>query len=126
MRSYHFQNEELADYSRQENGNWLYSQKTIDLVYEYWQKFPKLFEILNTSNQNQKGNSDFIFESDFGYQFDDGENSPEQKPLAQIVKWLREQPHNKALRRSFGSEALDRNSIQKVIQAVQILKVSYL
>lgn len=104
------------DYTRCEDKLWLYSQKTVDLVQEYALKFPKVFEMLNQQSKNASG---FLFESDLAESIADETEEPNAKPLAQITRWLKEQPHNKALRRNAGSKTLDRRTIECVVEAVE-------
>lgn len=108
------------DYTRCEGRNWLYSQKTVDLVQQYVLKFPKVFELLN-----KQGKTDFIFESDLGECSADDGNSEEnsKKPLTRITNWLKDLPHNKALRRSVGSASLNRSAIEKLVEALEKNKV---
>lgn len=110
-------NEELVGYTRHLNYNnqWSYSQDAIDLVNAYWHRFPRLFELINRSQQNE-----FIFESELN------ENSGETdgSVLRVISKWLKEQPHQNARRRNWGTEALDSDSIAAIVEATNKLKVS--
>lgn len=112
------------DYTRCDGKVWLYSQKTVDLVQEYVLKFPKIFEALNHQGRDQ---GDYLFESDLAAdpQNADGDEAEDHsaKPLTQITRWLKEQPHTKALRRSVGSESLNHKTIQCVVEAVEKNKV---
>lgn len=87
-------------------------------------KFPALFTILNRS----EGQNDFIFESDIEAinkrtNEHDDELRPAPKLLTQITKWLKEQSHQKALRRNIGSDALNKATVKQVLDAVQENKV---
>lgn len=53
-------NEEVVDYTRYDNRQWLYSRKAIEVVEAYYMKYPKVFELLNKG----QGMNDFIFESE--------------------------------------------------------------
>lgn len=55
------QNEEIPGYTKSMSNQWFYSQNAIDLVDSYYQKFPKLFELMN---KQSNGGNDFIFESE--------------------------------------------------------------
>lgn len=55
------QNEEVPGYTKSANNQWLYSQNAINLVHSYYQKFPKLFELMNSQSN---GMNSFIFESE--------------------------------------------------------------
>lgn len=112
-------NEEVVDYTRHssyQQNQWQYSQKAIDLVNAYWTRFPKLFELLNSrSHQN-----DMLFESELN----EGRAETDESLLREIIKWLKEQPHQNAARRNCGTEALDRDSIAAIVNATNSLTVS--
>lgn len=56
------QNEEVPGYTKSVNNNqWLYSQKTVNLVHEYSMKFPKLFQLMNQQTNTQ---TNPLFESE--------------------------------------------------------------
>lgn len=89
-------------------------------------QFPALFTVLNRC----EGQNDFIFESDIEALIkktdddDDDDSKPAPKILTQISKWLKEQPHQKALRRNVGSDAMNRKTVKCVLDAVQENKVN--
>lgn len=56
-------NEEVPGYSRREGSIWQYSDKAIDLVATYMDKFPSIFEYLNYN----VGNDVFYEEEVFSY-----------------------------------------------------------
>ena len=53
------QNEELVGYTKKHNNMWLYSDKVVELVKNYYNKVPQLFSLLEKSTGN-----DLYFESD--------------------------------------------------------------
>lgn len=110
-------NEELVDYTRHKSyqNQWLYSQKAVDLVNAYWTRFPRLFELLNSRSQH----NDTIFESELN----EGRAEGEESLLREITRWLKEQPHQNAPRRSCGTEALDKDAIAAIVEATNSLKV---
>lgn len=87
------QNEELAGYTKKER-LWLYSEKVVNLVQEYYCKFPRIFEVME--NRTSRGNNDVYFESDF-FETTEGEDN-----LKDLMKWLGQLPHTKADRRTIG------------------------
>lgn len=113
--------EEVMDYTRCDERQWMFSQKTVDLVQEYMLKFPKVFELMN----QHRAQSDFLFESELEDGGGEDGNTEEDtaKPLVKITRWMKEQPHNKALRRSVGSASLNRPAIQCIVDAVEKNKV---
>lgn len=111
--------EELAGYTKSSRNQWLYSQKATASVEAYMEKYPKLFEALN----QKIGNNDAIlFESEI---FDKGQesDSEETSSLNKLAKWLKEQPHNKAVRRCYGTDSLEKNTVEAIMSAVEELKV---
>lgn len=112
-------NEEVVDYTRHssyQQNQWMYSQKAIDLVNAYWNRFPKLFELLNSrSHQN-----DMLFESELN----EGRAETDESLVREIIKWLKEQPHQNAPRRNCGTEAVDRDAIAAIVKATNSLTVS--
>eukprot|EP00039_Didymoeca_costata_P026411 m.15885 g.15885 ORF g.15885 m.15885 type:complete len:1314 (+) comp5516_c0_seq1:151-4092(+) len=72
----------LGYVKRTDNGQWLLSQATVDIILEYVKKFPKLFEILeNNFNENE------LFE---GIHFPDGCGVD----LKEIKAWIKQLPTN--------------------------------
>lgn len=113
------QNEELAGYTKHARNQWAYSQKAIELVIAFWQKFPKLFAVLS----QRIDHNELLFESEIcdGAQ---GDSESDQFRLADITNWLKEQPHQKASRRCYGTDSLEKNTIAEIISAIEIFKVN--
>lgn len=88
------QNEELAGYTKKERV-WLYSEKVVELVQEYYCKFPRVFEVMES--RTSRGNNDIYFESDFF------ESTETEDNLHNLMKWLNQLPHQKADRRTIGN-----------------------
>lgn len=44
---FNVKNQETPGYTRKVNNNWLYSEKTVNLIREYMEFCPKIFEILS-------------------------------------------------------------------------------
>lgn len=106
--------EQVSGYTRIAGNQFLYSQKAAELVDSYCQRFPRVFELLKMNS----GVNDMIFESQLN------EGRPEGSPsmLREISEWLKEQPHNKAVRQNIGSLSLEHGTIKSIIDAVERLK----
>ncbi|XP_053379748.1 5'-3' exoribonuclease 1-like isoform X2 [Mercenaria mercenaria] len=53
--------EEVPGYTKNTEGQWTYSEKTLDVLKQYMAKFPEMFEIISKSN---KQHNDMFYESD--------------------------------------------------------------
>lgn len=108
----HFkQNEEVPGYVKSTGNQWLYSQKTVDLIQAYAMKFPRLFELIGSKN-------DFVFESELNA----GRKAGGDSMLKEIQQWLREQPHNSVSRQPCGTNCLTNDSLVGIAAAVDKLK----
>lgn len=108
-------NEELAGYTKKDRF-WLYSQKVITLVQEYYCKFPVVFEVLGRKGGG--GGHDVFFESDFFDTTHGDEN------LQSLLKWLAQLPHQKAERRQVSTESVEKEVLEKIIETVNKAKES--
>lgn len=108
-------NEELAGYTKKER-IWLYSEKVIGLVQEYYCKFPVVFEVLG--KRTGYNNNDIYFESDF---FDSTEG---EENLQSLRKWLAQLPHQKAERRQIGTEAIEQEVLTAINETVSNSKAT--
>lgn len=109
-------NEELAGFSKKDR-IWLYSDKVIRVVQDYYCKFPVVFEVLGRSPKN--GN-DIYFESDF---FD---TTHGEENLQSLLKWLATLPHQKAERRQIGTESVEKEVLAAITDTVNRVKESAL
>lgn len=105
-------NEELAGYTKKDR-IWLYSEKVLSVVNEYYCKFPVLFEVLGRSTRN--GN-DVYFESDF---FD---TTHGEENLQTLLKWLAQLPHQKAERRQIGTDGIEKEVFNSINESVNKAK----
>ena len=105
------QNEELVGYTKKEN-TWFYSEKVVELVQEYYRRFPKLFFLL----ERHSGANDIYYESDLFDTTTGAEN------LQTLLSWLNQLPHQKAERRTGGSQTIDKEVTEEVINQVAKLK----
>lgn len=99
----------LHDYVKNIGNQFVYSQQAIDLVQQYIDKFPRVFEILNASNQNDTTISEF-----------DANNNETNglKYLGEVRKWLQELPYWKKQRRTNDLMQLSYASRKHILQAV--------
>ena len=105
------QNEELVGYTKKENA-WFYSEKVVTLVQEYYRRFPKLFFLL----ERHSGANDIYYESDlFG-------TTTGEENLQTLLSWINQLPHQKAERRTGGSQTIDKEVTEEVIDQVGKLK----
>ncbi|XP_075158427.1 5'-3' exoribonuclease pacman [Haematobia irritans] len=104
--------EELVGYTRRINNQWFMSSKAIALVQSYVEKFPMVIEYLSTSNER----SDLFFEQDI-FPNDVGEGK-----LEAIAAWLKDQPHTKAEKIACGSKTMEKEAVEKVLDAIEELK----
>lgn len=105
--------EELVGYTRRMENQWFMSSKAIDLIQAYAEKFPRVIEYLSTSSDR----SDLLFEQDI-FPNDVGEGKIEE-----IAAWLKEQPHTKAEKIACGSKTMEKEAVEKVLDAIEELKV---
>ncbi|XP_015607830.1 5'-3' exoribonuclease 1 isoform X2 [Cephus cinctus] len=94
-------NEEIPGYTKKENGQWLYSIKSVELIRSYMQKCPDLFEKLAQNVMN-----DIFHETDL---FPEGSGT-----LNEIVAWLKEQPYYSVESRPCGTESLDQELVKNI------------
>lgn len=100
------------EYVKNNTTGWYYSQKTIDLVKEYVQKFPRIFQIMNSTNT--------ISSTDFA------ENNRENGKtyVDNIKKWISEQSHLKLSKRKTSTKSVSQSTIQEIIAVVDSQEVS--
>ncbi|XP_028162339.1 5'-3' exoribonuclease 1 [Ostrinia furnacalis] len=91
-------NQEVSGYTRRckVSNTWLYSDRCIALVKSYAMQYPDLFDTLARNL-----GCDIFFESDLW------PNEMGQKKANEVQNWLKSLPHNNAVRRECGSEALE-------------------
>merc|ERR1719419_2072676 len=97
--------EEVCGYTkRTEDGQWLYSMATINLVLDYQRNFPEVFEYI-AGNQSS---SDMFHELDMFT----GEDGVER--MSELVKWLEAAPSQTALRQPYGTQTLEESIIKEL------------
>lgn len=92
------------NYVKKNGKQFVYSQSTIDLVQQYMDKFPRVFELLNSSQSMRL--------SEFGHS---DKNAREY--LTEIQTWLQSLPHNKERRTSVEAMHLSSDAIKHVQRA---------
>lgn len=104
------QNEEVIGYTKRFNEkSWLYSEKVVHIIVNYYNRLPKLFQILTELDNNSGG---MIFEGDL---FDD----LSVDNLSEVTKWLKDLPHNNADRRAGGNSLVEKEVVEEVIKACE-------
>lgn len=91
---------------------WYYSTATLELIEAYMEKFPHLFEKFS----QPQGSNDIYFENEL---------FPGRVGMGcidEVTKWLKEQPHSSAERRSCGSQIMEKETIEAIIASVSEMK----
>lgn len=98
----------LHDYVKDNGKQFLYSQSAIDLIQQYMTKFPRVFELISSSEAKTISVSDF-----------EGINGqPALEYLAEIRKWLYELPHFKTERKPMDAMRLSTEAVKNVQEAI--------
>uniref|UniRef100_A0A2M4AG19 Putative 5'-3' exonuclease xrn1/kem1/sep1 involved in dna strand exchange and mrna turnover n=1 Tax=Anopheles triannulatus TaxID=58253 RepID=A0A2M4AG19_9DIPT len=90
---------------RLHNRTWVFSERTVNLLQRYDQQAPGLFEKLEGVRSNVHFETDLFGEGNEG-------------KLDELHKWLKEQEHNDAERRSCSIELLEPNAIERLLTLV--------
>lgn len=98
----------MNDFVKCDSGAWNYSQAAIDLVNEYLQQFPRLAEVLNSSE---------IFVSDFA----PNHLSEGKQYLNDITRWLAQHPKIVYARTQIAGKTLSDVVIEKIVTSVDDL-----
>lgn len=88
----------------------IYSQQAIDLVQQYMDKFPRVFELLSTQSDNG-----VISISDF----DENNNRNGVKCVGEIRQWLQSLPYYRAGLKPVDLSRLSDDAIKEVEKAIQ-------
>uniref|UniRef100_A0A1I8N9Q4 5'-3' exoribonuclease 1 n=1 Tax=Musca domestica TaxID=7370 RepID=A0A1I8N9Q4_MUSDO len=104
--------EELVGYTRRMYNQWFMSSKAIKLIEDYIERFPMVIEYLSSTSER----SELLFEEDiFPKEVGSGK-------LEEIAAWLKEQPHMKAEKIACGSKTMEKEAVEKVLEAIEELK----
>jgi 5'-3' exoribonuclease 1 len=60
----HTQNKEIPGYAKRINGEWSYSQRSVDLIREYMATFPEIFSFLQGNRDRHQNRNEYIKASD--------------------------------------------------------------
>lgn len=104
--------EELAGYARRMDNQWFLSSKGIALIQAYVRRFPIVIEYLSKVSDRPE----LFFEQDL-FPHEVGE-----KKIEEIVAWLKEQDHTKAERIACGSKTMEKEAVEKILEAIEKLK----
>uniref|UniRef100_A0A8D8T5E3 5'-3' exoribonuclease 1 n=1 Tax=Cacopsylla melanoneura TaxID=428564 RepID=A0A8D8T5E3_9HEMI len=98
-------NEEVVGFTRRDENSkkWFYTDKVITLIKAYMKQFPEVFDFLKDHSSDDIYLRDEVFP-----------NQGAQR-VAQIVNWLKEQPHAKAEVRPCGAAVVD----EKVVGLIE-------
>ena len=107
------QQEELAGYARRNDNQWFLSSKAINIVQAYVEKFPIVFEYLGKVSDR----AELLFEQDL-FPGEVGE-----KKVEEIVAWIKTQDHINAERIACGSKTMEKESVERILDAIEKLKV---
>lgn len=97
----------LHSYVKNTGNTWIFSQKAIDLIKNYMNEFPRVFELLN--------NEEKIYVSDFN----DDDNNGGTDYISNVFEWLTKQPHQKESKKSANLIKLSTEAICEVKKAVE-------
>jgi len=110
-------NEEVAGFTKKaEDNTWLYSSACINVLRDYQEKFPEVFDYLSISGN---ANSDLFHELDvFG-----GCDRANEK-VKELQAWIAELPIASAPRQPFGTQSLDEAVIKAAEEAADVARTS--
>ncbi|XP_058449567.1 5'-3' exoribonuclease 1 [Malaya genurostris] len=102
------QNEETVGYTKKLDRMWMFSEKAIKLLTDYYEKVPQLFRRLE-----QYSKSDNLFEDEvFGEDKEDGIS------LKELVAWIKSHDHTKAERRPCGTKTLEPVAVEELCRTI--------
>ncbi|XP_037036647.1 5'-3' exoribonuclease 1 isoform X2 [Bradysia coprophila] len=105
-------NEEVVGYTKKVGNQFMYSKRAIELVEQYWQRFPDIFMYLGNNPLNDQLFESVLFQGKVRYQ---------TGVMDEVVKWIKEQPYFSAsTKRSCGSNGLDEMAMKMVVQMVNV------
>lgn len=96
----------LPGYAKCDGNMWLLSDKAIDVVKQYMEKFPHIFDLLNLMER--------LYVSDF-----DENNNDGLEYLSHVRKWLEIQPYQKETKIPVAMKQLSESAIAEVKRAVE-------
>lgn len=88
--------EEVPGYSKKRDDTWLFSQKTLKLIEEYYEKFPEIFISLSQcADQDCFACEDLFTDEDA------------EEKILKVAQWVKSLPHQSLIRQKFDAESLD-------------------
>ncbi|XP_063696146.1 5'-3' exoribonuclease 1 [Culicoides brevitarsis] len=102
-------NEVVVGYVKKHHKQLLFSEKAIDLVTKYFQKIPKLFQLLETGRS-------LVFESELF------KSSMSENSVQQLIEWIKQQDHQKCEKRSSGIDTVEKDALPMILDAVKRIK----
>ncbi|XP_053692331.1 5'-3' exoribonuclease 1 [Sabethes cyaneus] len=108
----HTQNEETVGYTKKANKTWMFSEKAIKLIKDYYEKVPHLFGRLE-----HFGKCDNLFEEEMF-----GKNKDDEISLKELVAWISSQDHVKAEKRSCGTKTLEPAALEELLKVLDDYK----
>uniref|UniRef100_A0A182K9Y0 Uncharacterized protein n=1 Tax=Anopheles christyi TaxID=43041 RepID=A0A182K9Y0_9DIPT len=103
--------EEAVGFCRKVNKTWLFSNKTVQLVQQYMERAPGLFEKLDYTRK-----TNVHFETDLFGEGNEGK-------LQELYDWLKLQGHVNSERRSCGIVLLEQNAIETLAETIDKYQV---
>lgn len=96
------------NYVKNVGSKFIYSQKAIDVVQQYMDKFPRVFELLSTSEAPALCISDF----------EENNNQNGMECIGEIRQWLQSLPHYKVGLKPIDLTRLSEDAVKDVQKAV--------
>lgn len=106
----------MIGYTRKRDNDWMYSNKTIAILEQYAEKFPRVIDFLI---YHGRPNKDLYFESEI---FPNFEKDPENN-LNNLLNWLKSLPCYKSERRTAGNISIELEALPSLVKAVDKLQV---
>ncbi|XP_064610977.1 5'-3' exoribonuclease 1-like [Liolophura sinensis] len=105
-------NEEVPGFTKKVENQWLYSNKALDAVSQYFRRFPQLFDFIS---RQERGGPDFYFEEDV---FPSGSKDSLQK----VSEFLKTLPCYDVKPMKAGAEIVDELMIKEIEKEVDRIK----
>ncbi|XP_059468376.1 5'-3' exoribonuclease 1 [Neocloeon triangulifer] len=107
----HTQNKEIPGFTKRINGDWVYSQRAIDLIRDYMCVFPEIFNYMQGMRDRPQNRNEYIKATDvFSLHM--------SERLDALKKWLAEQPGSTIEARRCDAEALEPKDVHALEQIV--------
>lgn len=97
----------IPGYAKSTGNMWLLSEKAIDVIKQYMERFPRVFELLDLMER--------LYVSDFN----ENNNDNGLENLLHVQKWLEMQPYHKEAKISVEMKELSDTAIAEVKKAVE-------